>query len=193
MGHPSRRTGRLLRATAAPARALGIVLVVAVLAGCGPAATPSPSASAGATESPGPKPTSWPFGIPSAVIALGAMDNELPKAGADLIAAAEAEDFGKMRGAADGLVNLIDGNLPNAKTLQTYEFTRKLGADLEAALLAIRDGAARVRDGITAGDAEAIVDGSRGIASGLEAYGELRFPLSELIPEAMRQRRALVK
>lgn len=166
---------------------------MAVLAGCGPAVTPSPGASAGATESPGPKPTSWPFGISSAVVALGAMDNELPKAGADLIAAAEAEDFAKMRGAADGLVNLVDGNLPNAKRLQTYEFTGKLGADLEAALLAIRDGAARVRDGITAGDAEAIVAGSRGLSEGLAAYGELRFPLSELIPEAMRQRRALVE
>ncbi len=175
------------------ARALGLVLVVAVLAGCGPALTPPASPSAGASESAGPAPTSWPFGVPSAVIALGAMDNELPKAGADLIAAADAEDFPKMRGAADGLVHLIDGNLPNTRTLQTYEFTRKLGADLDAALRAIRDGAAKVRDGIDAGDARAIVDGSRRIAAGLEAYGELRFPLSELIPEAMRQRKALVK
>ncbi len=193
MAQPSPRTGRPCRFSSGAARALRIVLLAALLAGCGPAATPSADASAGATGSAGPKPTSWPFGVPSAVIALGAMDNELPKAGADLMAAAETEDFGKMRGAADGLVHLIDGNLPNTKTLQTYEFTRQLGTDLEAALLAIRDGAAEVRDGIDAGDAEAIVAGSRWIAAGLEAYGELRFPLSELIPEAMRQKRALVK
>jgi hypothetical protein len=121
------------------------------------------------------------------------MDNELPKAGADLIAAADAEDFAKMRGAADGLVHLIDGNLPNTRTLQTYEFTTKLGTDLEAALLAVRAGAAGIRDGIDAADAEAIVAGSRRLSEGLAAYGDLRFPLSELIPEAMRQRKALVK
>lgn len=176
-----------------PARTLALALLVAVLAGCGPAVTPPASPSPGPSESAGPAPTSWPFGVPSAVIALGAMDNELPKAGADLIAAAEAEDFAKMRGAADGLVHLIDGNLPNTRTLQTYEFTGDLGADLEAALLAIRSGAAGIRDGIDAADAEAIVAGSRGLSEGLAAYGELRFPLSELIPEAMRQKRALVK
>ena len=91
------------------------MLVVTLVAACGgstkPAsvASPSPTGGAGTAATPGPEATSWPLDVVEAVVALGAADTELWKAGADIARAADSEDVKAMWGAADGTVKLIQG------------------------------------------------------------------------------------
>lgn len=72
-----------------------------------------PAGSPGALG-PDPSRPRWPGTTVLAVIALGAADGEIQKAGADLQKAADTEDLKAMWGAADGLAKMIDGLMPNS-------------------------------------------------------------------------------
>lgn len=179
---------------------LSIVTMLA-LAACGtsgPSPTPSPSTAATPPGSPVPVPSlsvpdSWPSDVVAAVIALGAADAELASAGGDLIAAANASDLEAMLGAANGLAALVEANRTNAEALAAYEPFAELGASYVRAFDLLGSGATSVSEAIRNGDAEGIVDGSRTIAAGVAAYGEVREPVSVLIPDAIRQSGGKVK
>ncbi len=179
---------------------LAALLLVSSVAACGSAApsatqTGAPSVPPGSPQ-PVPSlevPETWPSGVVTAVIALAAADAELASAGGDLIAAANTSDLELMLGAAIGLAALVDANRPNAEVLAAYEPFAELGAAYLRAFDLLGGGAAALSEAITTGDAEGIIEGSRTIAAGVAAYGEVREPMSVLLPEALRQSGAKVK
>jgi hypothetical protein len=185
--HPSRQDRSPSRR---PAWLLAAALLLIVV-GCGATpATPSTSPASPGAGSPSPAASNWPSGVAQAVLNLAAADNEIRKAGVDLAAAAEQQDLGLMRGAAAGLVGVVEPNITNAQLLQTFELTRPAGDKAHEAMVGLRDAAVMIRDAIDAGDAAGIEEGSRRLAAALQVYGEARVLLSELAVEALRQVRA---
>jgi len=179
---------------------LASVVLGLTLAAC--ASTPPPSSTA-AGSPPGSPPaggpsespvgTFWPEQVPPAIVALGAGDNEIRKAGVDMAAAVDAQDLGRMRGVADGLANLTAALLPHAQAVSGYAPFGDLGKRAVTALTHLHDGAVALRDAIAAGNAEEILAASTAIGGALEEYGAIRPALSDLVPEALRQQRALLK
>jgi hypothetical protein len=182
---------------------LGLVAIVAAasLAACGssgPSTEPSGPGSPTPLPSPRPVPSlevpeSWPSSVVTAVIALAAADAEFASAGGDLIAAANTSDLELMLRAANGLASLVGVNRSNAQALADYEPFAELGQAYLRAFDLLESGASALSQAITAGDAEGIVEASRTIAAGVSAYGEVREPISVLLPEALRQSGAKVK
>jgi hypothetical protein len=193
-------------------RGVAVILVLAVavaLVGCGPsgpartsplAASPAPNGSSGAVGSPepgdpgapAPKPTHWPGTTVLAVIALGAADGEIWKAGTDLGKAADKQDLKAMWGAADGLATLIDKLTPNIARLEGYPLTDPVAAQYRRAFPVLLAGATQLRDAITARDAAGIEAGSRRLAEGLALYSSIRQPMAALVEQAITQQRLLV-
>lgn len=166
-----------------------MMLILGMVLGCGgtPAA-PSPAATAGG--SPSATASTWPSGVAQAVLNLAAADNEIRKAGVDFVTAADEQDLVLMRGAAAGLIGVVEPNIVNAELLETFELTRPAGAKAREAMIGLRDAATMIRDGIDAGDADGIEEGSRRLVAALQVYGEARVLLSGLAEEALRQIRA---
>jgi hypothetical protein len=154
---------------------------------------PSGSPVAGASDSPDPSQPHWPGTTVLAVIALGAADGEIEKAGADLQAAADAQDLRKMWGAADGLAKMIDSLMPDIDRLEIYPATQPAAAMYRKAFPELSAGAKQLRDAITNGDANGIVAGSQAIAAGLADYGPLRMVIGGLVEQAILQQHLLVK
>jgi hypothetical protein len=154
---------------------------------------PSGSPRAGTSESPDPSPPRWPGTTVLAVIALGAADGEIQKAGADLQAAADAQDLRKMWGAADGLAKMIDSLMPNIDRLEIFPGTQPAAAMYRKAFPELSAGAKQLRDSITSGDATGVVAGSQAIAQGLADYSPVRIVIGGLVEQAIVQQRLLVK
>ena len=175
------------------------MLVVTLVAACGgstkPASVASPSASGGdgTAATPGPKASSWPGSVIEAVLALGAADTELWKAGADIARAADSEDVKAMWGAADGTVKLIEGLMLNVETLERYPHTQPLAETYRAAFPVMLEGATQLRDAITAGEAKGVVAGSQRLAEGITLYADVRSLLEGYVKEAMTMKKKLVK
>jgi hypothetical protein len=150
------------------------------------------SAGPGDSGAPNPEPTRWPGTTVLAVIALGAADGEIWKAGADLGKAADQQDLKAMWGAADGLATLIDKLSPNIDRLEGFPLTDPVAKQYRAAFPALSAGAKQLRDAITAGDAAGIEAGSRRLAEGLALYGPIRQPMAALVEQAITQQRLLV-
>jgi len=183
------------RSTGVAARSVLGLLVAAAFAAC---VSGAPSGSPGSSATPDPsgpvaKPTFWPTTTIEATIALGAADGEIWKAGVDLRLAADTEDVEAMWGAADGLVTLLDGILPNVPRLQAYDHLAPLGDQLERAYGALRAGAALVRDSITGGDPAGVVSGFEQLAVAMQLYGDARQGLSDAAGQAIFMKRTLVK
>jgi hypothetical protein len=128
--------------------------------------------------------------VAQAVLNLAAADNEIRKAGVDLVAAAEDQDLALMRGAAAGLVGVVEPNIANAELLQTFELTRPAGDRAREAMVGLREAALMIQTAIDAGDAAAIEEGSRRLAAAVQVYAEARVLVSQLAEEALRQIRA---
>ena len=128
-----------------------------------------------------------------AVIALGAADGEIEKAGNDLQAAADAQDLKAMWGAADGLATLMDALIPDIDRLELYCGTQAAASIYRKAFPELATGAKQLRDSITAGDANGIVAGSQAIAQGLSDYGPVRQLIGALVEQAIVQQRLLVE
>jgi hypothetical protein len=150
------------------------------------------AASAAAASSNAPEPTHWPTEVQDAVIAVGAMQTDLGKAVNDLSAAVAAEDVGKMRTVARNLAAFMGGNLASAETLRKGNFP-ELGGPLVEAMTAIRDGATAIGDGIEANDSAAIEAGFERISAGMRTYATVQPKIADLVPEALRQRGALLR
>ena len=173
-----------------------VLIAATTVLGCGPSAPPSES---NATPSSGvglvsPDPSGrWPGTVVSAVMALGAADRELQKAGADLQAAADKQDLAAMRGAADGLATLIDKLTPQIERLEAYPVTAQAGRLYRTAFPQLGAGAKQLRDAIGQGDAAGILAGSQQIARGLADYANARREIGPLVDQAILQQRLLVK
>jgi len=128
-----------------------------------------------------------------AVIALGAADGEIRKAGDDLQKAADAQDLRAMWGAADGLAKMIDGLMPNLDRIESYPLTRPVGQLYRTAFPELSAGAKQLRDAITAGDSAGVVAGSQQIAKGLGHYGPIRQQIAALVEQAIVQQRLYLK
>lgn len=194
---PRRRTARVWRSgnLVAP---LGLLLLALLVAACGGSTTATGSPGASPAETPGsaaPAGTNgnWPPAVVHSLVALGATDAEFKKAGDDLQRGADQQDLATLYGAAGGLAKLADGSIRNAKNLQELELTRDLGEKLTQAFIDMRDGARLLRTAIDNRDPLGIQGGSKQISRGIALYGEQRGRLSELMPEALRQERVLVK
>lgn len=190
---------------------LGLVIGLAVLvaAACGssqaspstppsvpPSAAPpsaAPSGAPAASEAPMPSPTRWPGGVVEAVIILGKADAEIQAAGGDLGAAAAYEDLEAMWGAADGLAKLIEKLQTQVPRIAEYPATATAAAAYEAAFPDMLAGAVKLRDGIKAGDAQAMEEGSVQLAVGLSAYRNARSEIGPLVEEALLMQRLLTK
>ena len=171
---------------------LATVAILLLVTGCG-GATPS-SEGPGDSPSPsgpGPRPTTWPVTTIEVTIGLGAADAEILKATADLQSAAETEDVELMRGAADGLATLLDNMLSRVDALTSYPGTADLGVALESSYVALRAAAVQVRDSISAGDANGIVDGFTKLTAASAAYADQRQALADAAIQAVFMKRVL--
>jgi hypothetical protein len=184
---------------AAPILALAIALVVAACGGATPSGTSSveqrpsnPPPSVDGSGGPDATPPHWPGTTVLAVIALGAADGEIEKAGVDLQNAANSEDLKAMWGAADGLARLIDGLMPNLDRLTSYGLTKPVGELYGTAFPEIAAGAKQLRDAITAHDAAGIATGYQQIAKGITDYGPIREQIAALVEQAIVQQRLLL-
>jgi hypothetical protein len=155
----------------------------------GPVIVPSDGASGG----PDASIPRWPGTTVLAVIALGAADGEIEKAGNDLQAAADRQDLRAMWGAADGLANMIDALMPSIDRLEVYEGTRPVAALYRKAFPELSVGAKQLRDAITNGDAAGVVAGSQAIAKALADYSPIREQIAALVEQAIVQQRLLVR
>lgn len=197
----SRRvTGPGPRTVALPkaARAFVVGLTLAIVAlGCGTASpnssTGAPAPSGSAAAGANPTPPRWPGTTVLAVIALGAADGEIRKAGDDLQAAAGKQDLKALWGAADGLAKMIDGLMPNLERLEVYPGTAPIAAQYRAAFPDLAAGAKLLRDSITSGDSAGVVAGSQQIARGLSAYAPIRREIAGLVEQAIVQQRLYLK
>lgn len=212
-GSARARRGRVADAIVA------IVASLALLVACGTATPATPSASAVTGGSSGP-PTAaastppsaessatagpdaggpsasirrWPTNAVTAMIALGAADAELAKAGADLQAAVDREDLAAMRAAADGLAQLVDKLLPNIDDLDAEPTTQAIAKIYHVAFPEISAGAKQLRDAITAGDANGILAGTERLLRGLNDYAPARAQLPDLVAQALAQQRLYVE
>src|SRR5438552_1518606 len=188
---PAGAASRAIRALGACS--LWIIVLGMALGACGSGPSPSSAASSdeGAGPSESPVGTFWPEEVPPAIVALGAGDNEIRKAGVDMGAAVAQEDLHGMAGAAGGLANLTAGLLPDAQAVARYGPFSDLGNRAVTALTHLHDGAVALSDAIRAGNAAKILSASTAIGQALEEYGAVRPGLSDLVPEALRQQRAL--
>lgn len=186
------------------------LLLAGLVVGCGTSVAPSgPGASAtiglpgssggglpGASPGvggPGPSQPRWPGTTVLAVIALGAADGEIQKAGADLQKAADTEDLKAMWGAADGLAKMIDALMPNLDRLDAYAGTQPVGALYRVAFPEMAAGAKQLRDAITAGDAAGIAAGYQQIAKAAQSYAPIRQQIGGLVEQAIVQQRLLLQ
>lgn len=185
---------------AAPIVAACLVLALAAAA-CGTAApsgptslsSQAPSSAPAGPAGPGASPEAWPGTTVLAVIALGAADGEIEKAGNDLQKAADTQDLKAMWGAADGLAKMIDALLPNLDRLDVYPLTKPVGQLYRTAFPELAAGAKQLRDAITAGDSAGVVAGSQQIATGLRHYSPIREQIAALVEQAIVQQRLYVK
>ena len=163
--------------------------------GNGSARPASSPAGSGAGDPLGPAASVrlWPSRTVDAMVALGAVDEQIANAGADLQGAVQREDLKAMWGAADGLAKLIDAQLANVGELAKDPATQPAGAIYQAAFPEISAGAKQLRDAITAGDAQAIIAGTQRLLSGLHAYEPVRELLPDLLEQAVVQKRMYLR
>lgn len=190
-------TGRAFHSWAAAAALLLLATLAAACTGTSatpPAASASPvlgAAGPGATL--GPDATIWPLDIIDGTIALAAMDNEIKKAGTDLVTAADQEDLTKMLGAARGLSDLASQGMPNAQRLSTWSSTQAAGKAYVEVLTNIKAAADQLAAAIQNGDAAGIGSGAQALGATIEQYRSVRGQIVELANMALSMRHMLVK
>jgi hypothetical protein len=178
---------------------LGAAVAVCLIAACaGPepsvsTPTTSPASAAASPSGASPTATRWPPSVISGVLAIGATDSEIRKAGDDLQRAAAAEDIRLLYGAAGGLARLADAAIGNARALEAYPPTKSVGEKLRLAYTEMRTGSMHLRTGVELRNGLAITEGSRRIATAMRQYGELRPQIAELVPQALQMQRAPIR
>ncbi|HEX5825701.1 MAG TPA: hypothetical protein VFY18_14680, partial [Candidatus Limnocylindrales bacterium] len=152
------------------------VAVAGLLGGCGhplssgpPGAASSPGTPGSAAPGTTPQPTAWPGNAVIGIVGLGAGDTEIAKAVADFSEAVAAEDLVRMRGAAGGLQNLVNGLSKEVDRISIYPPMAGLVDQYRTAFAPMLDGARKLQDAIDAGDAKGIVSATERITEGMQA------------------------
>jgi hypothetical protein len=183
----------------------GLLILAILAAACnGSTVTPSASPSVVASASPvggvvgpgltlGPDATIWPLDIIDGTIALAAMDNEIKKAGQDLITAADTQDLVMMLGAAQGLSDLATQGLASAQRLSTWQSTQAVGKSYLDVLTSIKTAADRLATAIQQQDAAGIGSSAQALGLAIETYRGVRGQIVELANFALTMRHMLVK
>jgi hypothetical protein len=186
-GVPSRRTPPLILAIA-----VLTALTVAFVAGCDSGGQPSSSSGpSGSASSRGPSPTRWPTPVLTAVVALGAADNDMKAFIAAFNDAINKSDMQALWGAADGIVKTLDSLNANVDRIAEYDSTAGLAAKYRAVLPPLTDAATDLRDAITKGDAKTVQSASLRVINGLEGYFGLREELAKWVTESVFQQKTL--
>jgi hypothetical protein len=170
-----------------------------------PSGSPAPNGSPGAsftlppslrsfdptrTLPPGVK--TWPASVIDAAISLAVLDNEIKKAGADLIVGTDNEDLRTILGAADGLAQLAVDTIPDAEKLTTWDDTRAVGESYLPVLADVRDAAEAIGTSLRAGDTDAFVAALPDLTAAMDAYETIRGPMLDVAEMALTMRRGLL-
>jgi hypothetical protein len=134
----------------------------------------------------------WPTSVINATLALGALDNEIKRAGADLVVASQEGDLELLLGASRGLADLARQSVPNAERLTTYPDTEAVGTSYIPVLHAIDSAASGLGDGLLAGDSEAVERASIELAAAIRQYETVRPALVDAVDLALIMRRGLL-
>lgn len=196
----SRRAGPLGSRTPLPVSAW-LLLAIATIAGlavaCSPGAiassSPMATSSPAASGSPGPKPTTWPANTVEAAIALGAADNDFTKMAMDVVSAVSSEDPQRILTVMNGALEFLTENQKNVPRLQAYDFTRSVGDRLAVAYATMIEGATKVRDGLKAGNADAVETGLTTFFEGNVLYVAISPDLGDLADQAIFMKRQLLR
>jgi hypothetical protein len=157
----------------------------------GAAASPTPEAFApGRTLPPGT--VLWPESVIGSTISLAVLDNEIKRAGADLIVAAEQRDMQLFLSASEGLQRLAGRAIPNANRLLTWEDTRATGAAYLPVLCALERAAGELATALRAGDGDGVTAASGLLATAIQEYRDVRADLVDLAEVALIMRRGLL-
>jgi hypothetical protein len=162
-------------------------------AGSGSGATVGPDVSVGPGASLSPGAVTWPLDIIDGTIALAALDNEVKKAGTDLITAANQKDLQLMLAAAGGLSDLASQGLPSAQRLTTWPATQAAGTAYVDVLGKVKTAADQLAAAIRKGDAAGITSGAQALGTSIEQYRGVRGQIVELVNQALTMRRLLLK
>jgi hypothetical protein len=156
--------------------------------------TPAPGGSPAPerTGAPPPEVVLWPVSVIDATISLAALDNEVKRAGADLIVGSQRQDVELMLGAAFGLARIARESIPNAERLTTYPVTADVGRRYVPVLARIDSAATLLGQALLDADPDGVEAASGYVAAAMAAYGEVRPDLVELADIALTMRRGLL-
>jgi len=202
----ARRRLRIAGPFARAVAAIAVPAAIAVLAtACAPGGPSAPAPSVGASApaqavdgtglpgSPGPKPTIWPTSTVEASIALGAAHGEFTKMTDDAAAAIDSQDPARILAAMNDSLEFLSGNQQNIPRLQAYDATKSVGDRLAGVYAKMIDGATKVRDGLTSGDADAIQLGFKAFFEGATEYAAVAPDLTAIAERAVFMKRQLLR
>jgi hypothetical protein len=173
--------------------ALALAMTIALLGACGgqtPSASSSPTA---AVIPPDPNLTIWPSDVVNATIALGALDNEMKKAGNDLNTAIDTSDTRLLLGAAEGLAALAEQSIPNAQKLAGYAETKNTGAAYVQVLASIVKAGKALAAALRAGDSPGVATAAQDLGKALGDYAAARTPMVDLVDRAVLMQKHYVR
>jgi hypothetical protein len=178
--------------------AVPAAVLAAVIAACsnGPVATPSGSFDPlptlgflGSGESP--QATRWPSTVVEAVVALGAADGDLAKAGNDLNDAVQAGDLTLLLKTTDNVKTFLVGNQKNIPALQGYPLLKPVGDQLATAYTQMIAGVSQIHDSLVSGNAPGVTAGFQQFVQGSQTYGNVRAALSDAAQQAVFMKKGL--
>ena len=176
---------------------LAIASVAALAVGCSPDGTapaaPTPAPSSLASGTPVPKPTVWPTTTVEATIALGAADGDFTTMADDVVAAMASEDTQRILAVMNDVITFLTENQKNIPRLQAYDATKAVGDRLADAYATMLEGATQVRDGLLAGNADAVEAGVTTFVDGNAAYVAISADLGGLAEQALFMKRQLLQ
>ena len=182
-------------------RALPVLLAIASIAslavGCAPSGTASPASTPApgspASGTPVPKPTVWPTTTVEATIALGAADGDFTTMADDVVAAMDSQDTQQILTVMNDVIEFLTENQKNVPRLQAYDATKSVGDRLARAYATMIEGATAVRDGLLAGNSDAVETGLTTFVEGNGAYVAISADLGDLAEQALFMKRQLLQ
>jgi hypothetical protein len=127
-----------------------------------------------------------------ATIALAALDNEVKRAGADLIVAVQQQDMRMFLGASDGLRDLARESIPNAQRLLIWPDTQAAGEAYLPVLCGMEAAASDLSAALRAGNGQGVTDASGLLATAVNDYRGIRSNLVDLADIALVMKRGLL-
>ena len=200
-GAPPRRSHRAPGSRRSASSAVGLMAALLLgVAACGgstgtslPAAASPSAALPSGSDQPVPKPTIWPTTTVEAAIALGAADGDFSKVASDVVKAVDSQNPATILQVIKDTLTFLSGNQKNIVHLQDYPATKAVGDQLAVAYAQMIEGATKVRDGLVAGNADAIQQGFVEFFNANTAYVKISPALGDLADQAIFMKRQLLR